>query len=339
LIEFTGERVLPGHVDADLWNEHLARYTFAARLATDRRVLDAGCGTGYGSAELAQTAQSVTAFDIAEDAISYARQFYARPNLTFLQASGASLPLAGGAFDLAVAFEVIEHVPDWQAFLRELHRVLTPAGQLVISTPNKDYYADTRRQTGPNPYHIHEFTFDEFAAELAKLFPFTRLYLENHAEVIAFAPVGLSSPLPPELSQAPRTADPASAHFFLAVCSSAPLPDAPAFLYAPATANVLREREIHIDKLEIDVHRLREEKQSLVEMFRSQTAELDRSNRWARDLDEKLAAAQQRIVQLQDEVSEMSQWAQRLDAQLNTVHASRWFKLGNRLGLGPVLDQ
>ena len=56
LAEFTGERVIPGQVDVDLLNEHMARYAFAARLARGKRVLDAGCGAGYGSAELAQTA-------------------------------------------------------------------------------------------------------------------------------------------------------------------------------------------------------------------------------------------------------------------------------------------
>ena len=54
LAEFTGERVIPGEVDVDLLNEHMARYTFAARLARGKRVLDAGCGAGYGSAELAR---------------------------------------------------------------------------------------------------------------------------------------------------------------------------------------------------------------------------------------------------------------------------------------------
>jgi len=47
LAEFTGERVIPGQVDADLLNEHLARYAFAARLSRRKQVLDAGCGAGY----------------------------------------------------------------------------------------------------------------------------------------------------------------------------------------------------------------------------------------------------------------------------------------------------
>ena len=63
--EFTGERVIPGQVDVDLLNEHLARYSFAARLARGKRVLDAGCGAGYGSAELARSAESVVGVDVA----------------------------------------------------------------------------------------------------------------------------------------------------------------------------------------------------------------------------------------------------------------------------------
>jgi SAM-dependent methyltransferase len=371
LIEFTGERVVPGQVDVDLWNEHIARYAFAARLAGGKRVLDAGCGTGYGSAELAETARTVVGFDAAIDAVQYARQSYRRPNLNFLQASCSALPAATGAIDLAVSFEVIEHIADWQASLRELRRVLAPAGRLIISTPNTNYYAETRRQTGPNPYHVHEFAFDDFAAELGALFPHIALYLENHVEGIGFEPADPAAGRTPELHQAASRPEPATAHFFLAVCSCAPQPPPPPFLYLPTAANVLREREMHIDKLQIDVTRLRKEKQDLVDLLRTQKAELEQSNTWARDLDEKLTATRQRIVQLQDEAAQLqhdaaqmtagyeakiaelenenltkTNWAQRLDAEvdqlqarLNLVRASRWVKVGNRLGVGPAIDQ
>jgi len=357
LIEFTGERVVPGQVDVDLWNEHIARYAFAARMARGSRVLDAGCGTGYGSAELAQTARSVVGLDAALDAVLYARQSYPRPNLSFLQASCAALPAATGTIDLAVSFEVIEHIADWQASLRELRRVLAPAGRLVISTPNTDYYAETRRQTGPNPYHVHEFAFDDFAAELSALFPHIALYLENHVEGIGFEPVDPATGRTLELHQAASQPEPATAHFFLAVCSCTPQPPPAPFLYLPTAANVLRERELHIDKLQLDVTRLRKEKQDLVDLLRMQEAELEQNNTWARDLDEKLTAAQARIVQLQDEETQMTagyeakiaelenenltktHWAQRLDAQLTLVRASRWVKVGNRLGVGPAIDR
>ena len=47
MTEFTGERVVPGQVNDDLWAEHISRYAFAARFAADRDVLDIGSGTGY----------------------------------------------------------------------------------------------------------------------------------------------------------------------------------------------------------------------------------------------------------------------------------------------------
>ena len=54
LVEFTGERVIPGQVNDDLWSEQWPATRLRARYADGKRVLDAGCGTGYGSAELAQ---------------------------------------------------------------------------------------------------------------------------------------------------------------------------------------------------------------------------------------------------------------------------------------------
>jgi ubiquinone/menaquinone biosynthesis C-methylase UbiE len=334
LIEFTGERVIPGEVDVDLWNEHLARYAFAARLTAGKRVLDAGCGSGYGTAALAETASGVTGVDVAADAIAYAREHYSAPHVQFAEGSCAALPVADGSADVVVAFEVIEHLADWRAFLHEVCRVLAPDGLLVISTPNKDYYAESRRLSGPNPYHVHEFDSAEFVSELKALFAQVDLYLENHVEGIAFQPAGPAAAGQPELRQAASGADPATAHFFLAVCARSPHSAPAPFIYVPSAANILHERELHIDKLEIDVRRLREEKEGLVEMFRVQKAELEESNRWAHDLDEKLTAKLARIVELQSELQQTAtgyeakvaelegdnriktEWAQQVDADL-----------------------
>src|ERR1035438_8652432 len=135
-VEFTGERVIPGRVDADLLNEHMARYAFAARLARGKRVLDAGCGAGYGAAELAQAADSVVGIDCATEAIEFARANYRLPNLRFEQGSCTHLPYPDGSFDLVVAFEVIEHLENWRDFLQEVRRVLAPAGPVIVSTPH-----------------------------------------------------------------------------------------------------------------------------------------------------------------------------------------------------------
>ena len=110
MAEFTGERVIPELVDADLLNEHLARYRFAkrfaAKLGESARILDAGCGTGYGTAELAGAA-SVTGVDIAAEAVGHARSRYGSGRVNFVQSACETLPFSDGAFDLLVAFEVI----------------------------------------------------------------------------------------------------------------------------------------------------------------------------------------------------------------------------------------
>src|SRR5947209_5087966 len=139
--EFTGERVIPGQVDVNLWNEHLARYAFAARLCRNRRVLDVGSGTGYGAAALGANAALIAGMDIAADALAYSREHYAARNLRWVQASCLDVPFRDGSFDLVLAFEVIEHLTEWQKFLEEARRVLAPGGQFIVSTPNRLFYA------------------------------------------------------------------------------------------------------------------------------------------------------------------------------------------------------
>lgn len=317
MVEFTGERVIPGQVDDDLLNEHLARYLFAARLATRKRVLDAGCGAGFGAWELARTASEVLAVDVSAEAIDFARERYRGGNLRFQQADCCSLPAADGSVDLVTAFEVIEHIQDWRGFLAESRRVLAPGGQFIVSTPNRLYYAETRRRAGPNPFHVHEFDYEEFRAELAAVFPHVSLFLENHAEGVVFQPVD------PDTTAEVRvegTATAAESHFFLAVCALRPQTGAPTFVYIPKTANVLRERERHIDLLQgelatkdgwlerakRDLAELNVTHQKLLAMFREQQAELEARNRWAEGLNRELAERDARIEQLQAELERES---------------------------------
>jgi len=301
LAEFTGERVIPGEVDADLLNEHVARYLFAARMAVGRRVLDAGCGSGYGAAELARTAREVLGIDLAQDAIDYARERYPGPRVRFERASCLEIPAADGAFDMVVGFEIIEHLNDWRAFLREARRVLSPQGQFLVSTPNKLYYAESRTELGPNPFHVHEFDYDEFRRELTEVFPRITVYLENHTDAIAFAPESTAGPVEARVEQSGGTAP--ESHFFLAVASVAGETKVPAFVYVPRAANMLRAREHHIDLLEGWLEKAKVELRDLMEEFRRQTAALDESNRWADSLNLQLEERAERVVALQEELS------------------------------------
>ena len=314
MAEFTGERLIPGEVDVDLLNEHMARYTFAARLARGKRVLDAGCGAGYGSAALAEVAERVTGVDVAAEAVEYARANYQLPNLAFEQASVTQLPFPNGAFDLIAAFEVIEHLEDWRGFLIETSRVLAPGGQLIVSTPNKLYYTESRGVQGPNPFHVHEFEFEEFAGELKAVFPHVSMFLENHVEGVAFQPYDTGNTVEARVDA--REPAPAESHFFVAVCARRPQVGNPTYVYIPRTANVLRERERHIAALEAelttkdkwldqaqrDLTEFDREHQKLLAMFRTQKEELERSNRWAEELNDELNAKMSRITELQAEL-------------------------------------
>jgi len=347
VIEFTGERVVPGEVPVDLWNEHFARYAFAARLARHKRVLDVGCGTGYGSAELGRVAAQVFACDISAQALSYAQQHFANTRTHFIQASCTSLPLKSASFDLVVAFELIEHLADWRTFLEEARRVLDRSGQCVISTPNKNYYQESRGPAGLNPYHQHEFSFEEFHRELEAVFPYISFFLQNHADGIVFQPVDSITAIETRMEN--TAAGPEESNFFIAVCALAPQTGAPAFFYVPRAANVLKERELHISKLdkEIATHKaviaeLMQERDNLLAMFARQKEELDESNRWAKQLDKELELARELLNETEKTLEERTAWAlslderiRKLEAELARLQHSRWVKLGRALGVTP----
>ena len=306
MAEFTGERVIPGQVDVDLLNEHLARYTFAARLARGKRVLDAGCGAGYGSAELAQSADSVVGIDCAAEAVEFARANYRLPNLRFEQASCTGLPHPDRSFDLVVAFEVIEHLEDWRAFLFEVRRVLATNGQFIVSTPNKLYYTESRGGKGTNPFHVHEFDFAEFRSELKSIFPYVSMFLENHVEGVTFQPEDPGNTV--EVRVDPGEPNPDDSHFFVAVCAHRPQLGNPTFVYVPRAGNVLRERERHIELLERELaaknewlRKALDEHQDLMAKFHQQKESLEKSNRWAESLTRELEARSARIAELQEE--------------------------------------
>ncbi|HEY1760797.1 MAG TPA: methyltransferase domain-containing protein [Bryobacteraceae bacterium] len=314
MTEFTGERVIPGQVNDDLWAEHMARYAFAARFAAGCRALDAGCGTGYGVNELASSAGWVVGADVAPEAIEYARE-YARAHFThartsFLLASAAALPFSTGAFGLVTAFEVIEHLASWRELLREGRRVLAPGGLFLVSTPNRLYYADSRRLDGPNPYHVHEFEFDEFDAALREFFPHVAILFQNHVEAFAFhgAVHGRITNQDIEVRLDTATDEPANAHFFIGVCSDEPLPELQTFFYVPRAANVLREREQHIRLLDAELAQSKQwldqnisDHHRLQEAHEEQTRHLEAQNRWTAEVEQNLKEAQARIAQLQEE--------------------------------------
>lgn len=172
-LEATGERLIPeAYAGQVVLAEHLARYRLAARLAPGRRVLDAACGEGYGTAMLAAGgAASVVGVDVDERTVAHARRRY---GLDVRVGDVTNLPFGEAEFDLVVSFETIEHVADPEVALSEFARVLAPDGLMIVSTPNaREYLID-------NPFHQREFTSEEFFAALEGRFSTVRpLYQQN----------------------------------------------------------------------------------------------------------------------------------------------------------------
>jgi SAM-dependent methyltransferase len=175
VLPFTGERYTPENA-LEIAAEHWHRYAFARALAPGRRVLDAACGEGYGSALLARAGGDVLGLDLSAEAVGHARVRYAGiAGLRFEQADATALEAyADASFDLILSFETLEHVHAQERLLDGFARLLAPGGLLLVSTPDKRTYTDL---TGVvNPHHVRELYRDDFEALLAARFPARRLY-------------------------------------------------------------------------------------------------------------------------------------------------------------------
>jgi 2-polyprenyl-3-methyl-5-hydroxy-6-metoxy-1,4-benzoquinol methylase len=122
--------------------------------------LEVGCGEGYGSKMLRPQANQYTALDKFE-ALN-------KENLAGIEFKQMNVPpfkgLMDNTYDVAVSFQVIEHIDDDNLFIKEIHRVLKPGAKLVLTTPN------IKMSLTRNPYHVREYTWQELEAKLKKYF-------------------------------------------------------------------------------------------------------------------------------------------------------------------------
>jgi SAM-dependent methyltransferase len=126
--------------------------------------LDLGCGAGPGLRYFTQQGMLTVGLDRSRYALDEARRL-ASPRGLVQGDLGRDLPFRSECFGLVFASEVIEHLADGPAFLRECRRILRPGGQLVITTPN---LWDLRRLFFPllgrtwsghaDPTHINLYT-------------------------------------------------------------------------------------------------------------------------------------------------------------------------------------
>ena len=182
------ERVTPGISPSNVMQEHLDRYYFAQTYVKGKRVLDAACGTGYGTRHLAQVADRVTGIDISPTAINHARKRYPAVALDFIEGDVLSLPFQDSSFDVVVSFETVEHIKEYRTFIRECRRVLTPNGILICSTPNSKISSPDG--VVKNPFHVVEFDPIEFTDLLLKDFALVEMCGQNDVDFVKAAVCG-----------------------------------------------------------------------------------------------------------------------------------------------------
>lgn len=183
-LTFTGERFIPDLIEKSIVAEHFQRYHAVLDIVKGKKVLDAACGSGYGTALMASTAESVTGIDISTEAIGYAKKRYAElDNVQYIEASIAELPFEAHSFDVIVSFETIEHVNEelQNSFLQEIKRCLKADGILIMSSPDKRTYSELHDFN--NEFHVKEFYFEEFEEFLQHEFKFCKHYLQGEQNI------------------------------------------------------------------------------------------------------------------------------------------------------------
>ena len=198
---FTGERL---HASDELFAGDLARHRAAYEYARARspvdRLLDLGCGSGYGTRALAEERSGVVGFDriTPDTAQRSGTGSFGRGDL-------ARLPFANASFARVVSFQVIEHFADPTVYVDALATLVRPDGEAILTTPNR------LTSDGVNPYHLREYAAAELREVLARRFasveilgvgatePVQRYFDERQrrvARILRLDPLGLRRVLP-----------------------------------------------------------------------------------------------------------------------------------------------
>jgi len=177
-IEWTGERVIVEKMknnqpeeDARLKKilyQHLARYYFAASYCFNKIVLDASCGTGYGSSLIGLYASSVLGVDVDEATIDHARDYETSTILFKVCDLDKNFP--EGNFDTVLSFETIEHLKDPNLFLAN---VAKHAKTFIFSIPVNN----------KSEFHLGVYSVEDIQKLLGKYFQKIKWYKQVDVDI------------------------------------------------------------------------------------------------------------------------------------------------------------
>ncbi len=175
-LALTGERTLPDVPEENYWyRRHLAVYEWIASRVAGDRVVDLACGEGYGSDLLAGSAAAVIGVDANPEAHEHARLRYRRSNLSFRRELVESF---AQPCDAVVFLQTIEHIHEPERLLEGFARI---APVSYISTPNRLTLAPPGAEKSDNPWHLREYTAEEYRQLLEPAFSTVEILGLHHA--------------------------------------------------------------------------------------------------------------------------------------------------------------
>jgi len=168
-LQYTGERVIPPHDGNEAQGCYdLHEYMYKEFLITtvDKVVIDVACGCGHGSKMIAEKAVKVFGYDIAQEAVDFAKEHNHDPKIDYNVGDIRSLPHEDASVDVVVSVETFEHVTEIGQVINEVKRVLKPGGLWCFTTPNGDRYPDHRvvkwHVKHYNRQHLHSLLDSSF---------------------------------------------------------------------------------------------------------------------------------------------------------------------------------
>jgi len=146
------------------------------------RVLDVGCGLGLYVRRFRQVTPQVHGVDVDAERVRLASETL--PNIQ--QAPAERLPYDDASFDVVFSHEVLEHVDDDRAAVREAHRVLAPGGWLVAFVPNRLYPFETHGAYWRGRYHFGNIPLVNYLPDRLRnhLCPHVRAYTRRGIEAL-----------------------------------------------------------------------------------------------------------------------------------------------------------
>jgi len=141
----------------------LGRYLYSIKYIKNKKVLDSGCGLGWGSYLISDFPKELFSIDINAKALKFAKEKWNSPKLNFLKHSVLDLINLKNKFKVVLSYELIEHLTyeDGKKYLNQVYKILEKEGVLIMSSSFPSDNKKARELKKKNSFHLHIYTKSE----------------------------------------------------------------------------------------------------------------------------------------------------------------------------------